>query len=573
MHFKLDRQVVPVLAIVAIAGCATAATQTGSSGSGAQTTSAAITAADLRHRLFIYADDSMMGRKAGTEGNNKATTYIANELRKMGMQPGGENGTYFQNVPLLHLQASRTKPIVVDGRNFMPTKDYIGRTPKVFNNVQAIYGGVFGEASMIAPELAAGKVVVLSVPKDENGKPKWSGTRQPSSGRYRTAHSVAIVGMDGMLASDWIPLMEEGGDVLNDPANPPDLSQLGMQLGFLYVSNTLAEAMMGGPLASLAPGTAGRTIGGGMGYDTTRVTARNVIGIVPGSDEKLKGQYVAIGAHNDHVGMTAAHADHDSLKAFNMAALPHGADSVPREMNATRTAEFRRILDSLRRVNKPKRDSVYNGADDDGSGSMSVLEIAEAFQKAATKPKRSLIFVWHTGEELGLFGSEYFTDHPTVPRDSIVAQFNMDMVGRGGASNIVGKDKDGKEITGGPDYVQLVGSRRLSTELGNLVEEVNMKQAMPLKFDYSIDANGHPANIYCRSDHYSYARYGIPVTFFTTGGHSDYHQLTDEPQYIEYDHMTRVALLVKNATERVANLDHRVVVDKPKPDPKDPCKQ
>lgn len=189
MHFRLDRQLVPVLAIVAIAGCATAATQGGSSGSGNQTTSAAITAADLRHRLFIYADDSMMGRKAGTEGNNKATTYIANELRKMGMQPGGENGTYFQNVPLLHLQASRTKPIIVDGRNFMPTKDYIGRTPKVFGNVQAIYGGVFGEASMIAPEMAAGKIVVLSVPKDAAGKPKWSGTRQPSSGRYRTAHS------------------------------------------------------------------------------------------------------------------------------------------------------------------------------------------------------------------------------------------------------------------------------------------------------------------------------------------------------------------------------------------------
>ena len=569
-HQRFPRRLASAFTIAVAAGCATA-TQTGQAPSGP--TSAAITAADLRHRLFIYADDSMMGRKAGTEGNMKATAYIASELQRMGVQPGGENGTYFQNVPLLHLQASKTKPIIVDGRSFLPAKDYIGRTPKMFDNVQAIYGGVFGEASMIPPEAATGKVVVLAVPKDAAGKPKWSGTRQPSSSRYRTAHSVAIVGMDGMAPSDWIPLMEEGGDVLNDPANPPDLSMMAMQLGFLYVSNAMAEAMMGGSLASMQPGQAGRVIGGGMGYDTTRVIARNVIGIIPGSDPKLKGQYVAIGAHNDHVGMTAAKADHDSVKAFNIVALPQGADSIPREMTPPRVAEFTRILDSLRKVHKPKLDSVYNGADDDGSGSVSVLEIAEAFQRAGTRPKRSLIFVWHTGEELGLFGSEYFTDHPTVPRDSIVAQLNMDMVGRGGAKDLVGRTSDGKDIWGGPDYVQLVGSRRLSTELGDLIEDVNGKQAAPLRFDYSIDANGHPANIYCRSDHYSYARYGIPITFFTTGGHADYHQLTDEPQYIEYDHMQRVASLVKSAAERIANLDHRIVVDKPKPDPKGRCVQ
>ena len=244
-------------------------------------------------------------------------------------------------------------------------------------------------------------------------------------------------------------------------------------------------------------------------------------------------------------------------------------------MTPARTADFNRVLDSLRRAHNNARtmDSVFNGADDDGSGTVSVLEIAEAFQKATTRPKRSLIFVWHTGEELGLYGSEYFTDHPTIPRDSIVAQLNMDMVGRGGAADLVGRTIDGKDIWGGPDYLQLVGSRRLSTELGNLIEDVNLKQAKPLKFDYSIDANGHPQEIYCRSDHYSYARYGIPITFFTTGGHADYHQLTDEPQYIEYDHMARIATLVHDAALRVANLDHRIVVDKPKPDPHGVCKQ
>ena len=578
MHYRIERRVAPMLAAAAIAGCASGATPSSSApttGTATSTTSAAITPADLRHRLYSYADDSMMGRKAGTPGNDKATQYIANELRRMGVQPGGENGTYFQTVPILHLTASRTKPITVNGRNFLPARDYIGRTPKNFENVQAIYGGVFGEASMITPQQAEGKVVVLSVPKDAMGRPKWSGTRQPSTGRYRAAHSVAIVGMDGMSRSDWEPLMEDGYDFLNDPADPVDLSEMSRYVGFLYVTNAMGEAMMGGSLATMAPGTPGRMIGGAMGYDTTRVTARNVVGIIPGGDPSLRGQFVAIGAHNDHVGMTSATAEHDSLKAFNIVALPQGADSVAREMTPARTAEFNRILDSLRRAhnNVRRTDSVYNGADDDGSGTVSVLEIAEAFQKAETRPKRSLIFVWHTGEELGLFGSQYFTDHPTVPRDSIVAQLNMDMVGRGGPGNLVGRTIDGKDIWGNPDYLQLVGSRRLSTELGNLIEEVNAREAKPLQFDYSIDANNHPANIYCRSDHYSYARYGIPITFFTTGGHADYHQLTDEPQYIEYDHMARVATLVHDAALRVANLDHRVVVDKPKPDPRGECKQ
>ena len=578
MYHRFDRRIAMTLAAAALAACATTSTPTsGTPTTGASSTMAAITAADLRHRVYIYADDSMAGRKAGTPGNDKATQYIADELRRMGMQPGGENGTYFQRVPMLNLIASRTKPIIVDGKNFMPAKDYIGRTPKTFNNVQAIYGGVFGEPSMLVPEQATGKVVVLSVPKDAAGKPRWSGTRQPSTGRFRTAHSVAIVGFDGMTPADWMPLMEEGYPFLDDPSQPAiDFSDMFGPVGFLYVSGAMGDAMMGGSLASMAPGTLGRYIGGGMGFDTTRTAGRNVIGIIPGSDPALRGQFVAIGAHNDHVGMSPVKEEHDSLKAFNIVARPWGADSTaPREMTPARTAEFNRVLDSLRRAhnNARKIDSVFNGADDDASGSMSVLEIAEAFQKASTRPKRSLIFVCHTAEELGLNGSQYITDHPTIPRDSIVAQLNMDMVGRGGPGNLVGRTKEGADIWGSPDYVQLVGSRRLSTELGNLVEEVNTRQAKPLKFDYSIDANGHPQYIYCRSDHYSYARYGIPITFFTTGGHADYHQLTDEPQYIEYDHMQRIAQLVHDAAARVANLDHRIVVDKPKPDPKGQCVQ
>jgi Zn-dependent M28 family amino/carboxypeptidase len=197
---------------------------------------------------------------------------------------------------------------------------------------------------------------------------------------------------------------------------------------------------------------------------------------------------------------------------------------------------------------------------------VSILEIAEAFAKGPVKPKRSLIFIWQMGEEKGLWGSQWFTNHPTVPRDSIVADLNMDMVGRGEASDVTGKSKEGDELRGAPNYVQLVGSRRLSTELGDIAEAVNTTQPTPFRFDYSMDANGHPQNIYCRSDHANYARYGIPVIFFTTGGHADYHQVTDEPQYIRYQHMANVDKLVYDIALHVADLDHRVAVDKAHPD-------
>ena len=134
-------------------------------------------------------------------------------------------------------------------------------------------------------------------------------------------------------------------------------------------------------------------------------------------------------------------------------------------------------------------------------GSVALLEIAESVAKAGPKPRRSLLFIWHTGEEEGLFGSRYFTDNPTVPRDSIVAEINVDMIGRGDSGDIEG---------GGPGYIQVIGSRRLSTELGDLVEKVNTDSGFGLKFDYQFDAPGHPQQYYCRSDHYMYARFGIP---------------------------------------------------------------
>ena len=283
-----------------------------------------------------------------------------------------------------------------------------------------------------------------------------------------------------------------------------------------------------------------------------------------GSDPALRNEYVAIGAHNDHIGVAARPVDHDSIWAYNHVVRPMGAESPARPATAEEQARIGAILDSLRALGHDYPDSIYNGADDDGSGTVTMLEIAEAFAHAPQKPRRSILFVWHTGEEKGLYGSDYFTRHPTVPRDSIVAQLNLDMVGRGKAQDVAG---------GGPSYLQLLGSRRLSTELGDLVESVNTRGDYGFAFDYDYDANGHPQQYYCRSDHYMYARYGIPIVFFTTGSHQDYHQLTDEPQYIDYDKMARIGRFVMDVAQTVANLDHRVVVDKPKPDPEGRCVQ
>jgi hypothetical protein len=345
----------------------------------------------------------------------------------------------------------------------------------------------------------------------------------------------------------------------------------------LFVTRDAGARFFGAPLDGLAPGAAGRPadLDVRISLGPVRYPLRNVVAVLPGSDPALRGQYVAVGAHNDHVGVAGRAVDHDSLRLFNKVVRPGGAEDEGKQATPAQQAQVNADLAAWRAAhpNSARPDSIFNGADDDGSGSVTVLEVAERLASLPTRPKRSVLFVWHTGEEKGLWGSEWYTDHPTVPRDSIVAQLNIDMVGRGAATDVTGETKEGAPVRGGPNYVQLVGSRRLSTELGDLIETVNRDSKLGLAFDYSMDANGHPMNIYCRSDHYNYARYGIPVVFFTTGGHSDYHQVSDEPQYVDYGRMARVGNLVADAAVRVADLGHRVAVDKPKPDPKGRCQQ
>jgi len=527
-------------------------------------TQTAITPADLMTRLYIYSDDSMMGRMAGTEYNLKATAYIAAEVKRMRLQPAGDSGSYFQNVPLVKRQLDSNASLSVEGMTFRPWEQFVPRDPGVatraFDGAQTVYAGVLGDSTQLTGEQAAGKFVVLSIRRGPNLPPSAQVNRGALLARYRGAAGIAVVALE-TFPPQAINFFRSPQTTLKDTQGPADTTSLPL---YIYVSSAGAQTLMGAPLDSLKPGAPGKIVHGSVSFNETAAPARNVVAILPGSDPTLKGEYVAIGAHNDHVGFDSEPVDHDSIRAYNDALRKLQLASPGQRITPDQIQQIHVNVDSLHRLHAARRDSIFNGADDDGSGTTAVLEIAEAFAGAKVKPKRSLIFVWHTGEELGLFGSQYFTDHPTVTRDSIVAQLNMDMVGRGRAD-----DENG----GGPGYLQLIGTRRLSTELGDLIETVNKARAQPFTFDYQFDATGHPEQYYCRSDHYMYARYGIPIAFFTTGNHRDYHQVTDEPEYIDYDKLAHVAQFVHDVAASVANLDHRVVVDKPKPDPHGNCVQ
>jgi Zn-dependent M28 family amino/carboxypeptidase len=248
---------------------------------------------------------------------------------------------------------------------------------------------------------------------------------------------------------------------------------------------------------------------------TETIPTQNVVAVWEGSDPVLKNEYVALGAHYDHVGI----------------GLPVNGDAI------------------------------YNGADDDGSGTTALLDMAEALAKAPTRPKRSVLFVWHCGEEKGLWGSRYFTEYPTIPLNQVVAQLNIDMIGR---SKKEGDTNDRNKSLTGPNDVYVIGSTMMSTELGALLDTVN-KSFLNLGFDKRYDDPGDPNRFFYRSDHFNYARKGIPIIFFFDGEHEDYHRPGDSPDKIDYEKMEKITRTVYTMMWEVAGLAARPKVDKPLP--------
>ncbi len=548
-------------------------------------TVAAITACDLMTRLYIYAADSLRGREAGTPDIIRATAYIEREVRRLGLLPAGDNGTYFQSMPVTARVLSQASAITAGGKTFHPGPDFTANAAADRTaSGDVIFGGTQGDTTnALSADDANGKIVVMLAGAGGGGRGGRGGGRGGAANNP-LAGAAAIVTVNALIGVPRLQFvlndtMQNEGRAKYAAANPAPANAAGGRGGrggaagpaplAVTVSPAVASAMLGKPVSSAVRGDKGGAATIDIKGNVVAQPTRSVVAILPGTDPKLRSEYIVIGAHSDHIGMSNTNppVEHDSLKAYNMIARVEGADSRGAQPpTPEQWVRINAIKDSLRKIYPARLDSVSNGADDDGSGSVSILEIAEAFAKGPVKPKRSLIFIWQTGEEKGLWGSQYWTNHPTVPLSAVVADLNLDMVGRGAATDVTGRDINDKELAGAENYLQLVGSRRLSTELGDIAEQVSAAQPMPFKFDYSMDANGHTQNIYCRSDHANYARYGIPVIFFTTGGHADYHQVTDEPEYIQYEHMARVDKLVYDIALKVGNLDHRVVVDKAKPD-------
>jgi Peptidase family M28 len=553
-----------------------------------QPTTAAITADDLRTRLFIFSDDSMQGRLLGSKGNAEGVAYIADAFKRFGLEPAGDDSSFFQTVPVVGQAVDTTVTIAVNDTPLRAGVDYLLRTPiqpfplRSVDEKRVIFAGDWADSlHRLPPARAAGRVVLLWSSTQPPQNPPGIPNRQLVESAYATAAAVLVVGLDSIPAETRAQFSEGTFPFVRS-------ADTATTAAYAYVTGHAAEELLGKPLEKAQVGDSGRVVTGALRMRDVPIDfaypARNVVAILPGSDPALRGEYVAIGAHNDHIGTTSdplTDLHHpvpdDSEYVVNHLFRQSGADDRSPTLTAAQADRVNAILARVRAAShgaSARIDSVFNGADDDGSGSVTLVEIAQYLASLPVRPKRSILFVSHVGEEWGLYGSQYFTDYPTVPRDSIVAQLNIDMIGRGDSSDVTGYKKGMQQrIHGNPDYLQLVGSRRLSTELGNLAEQVNTEDHHRLDFDYSLDANGHEQQIYCRSDHYSYARYGIPIIFFTTGGHADYHQVTDEPQYIDYDHMARVANFIADLTRHVADLDHRPVVDHPRPDPFGSCQQ
>jgi len=566
-------------------------------------TSATISEADLMSRLYVFADDSMEGRNAPLASNARGAAYIVRELQRLKIAPAGLLGSYIQALPYVQRSLSPRTSLMVNGMPLTLGTDFTvssrGAT-RIIDSAAVIFGGVTSNADqMILPEWANNRFVIVMppppAPDAANGPARGGGAGGAGGGGGRGgAGAVAIPVNAGTRYANAAAIATVVPDVNNPPATGGfggrgggggrggaagpvnvlnDLSAPRVAAQF-YITPAAAAKLLGRPVEGAGPGTMGGPTSATIFYDDTDIPfAQNVLAIIPGSDPVLRNEYVVISAHNDHVGITnptpqgvSTAVDHDSLRAARLALLRmqmQGGELVANAPGATVNVN----LDSLRRIRPPKRDSIRNGADDDGSGSMAVLEIAEAIAAMPVKPKRSTIFAWWTAEEDGLVGSRWWTDNPTVPLNQVVTNINMDMIGRGRAEDVPG---------GGPDYLGYLGANRLATVLDDRVQAINKGQKNPLRldnrFDWPITWPGYN-NIYGRSDHAMFSRYNIPIVFFFTGLHADYHQVTDEPQYIDYPHYSRIVNFVKDLTIDVANLPQRPKVDRSGAIPPRPIKQ
>lgn len=502
-----------------------------------------ITAEQLKDYLYYVASDEMEGRDTPSRGLDLTAKFIALNLKRWGFKPAGDDGGFLQKIALSRDVVDAEKSALeIGGQTFAFGEDFLriggdgaARAPLVFGkdgwfvkskNIDALAGvDVRGKILVLYSEGFNRNVLTPFPagvkPEDlagEQGK-DWA---DPAT----YAKQKGAVGIVVISSPELQPKWEQTKVALARGGFYPEKfrgDDTDKTLPTLVVSQRVAEAVFPGTNRFSAAAELGKSASLNAASKWEVVDTHNVVAVWEGSDARLKSEMVAIGAHYDHVGT---------------------------------------------RPNAKGEDKIWNGADDDGSGTVAVLAMAETFSKSAKRPKRSVLFVWHAGEEKGLWGSRYFNKYPTVDIKNVVAQLNIDMIGRSkNPANVIPCDKTDKpcnDDVSAADEIYVIGSQMMSSTLGALTRDIN-DSFLKLKYNYKYDDPKDPNRFFFRSDHFNYAVNGIPIVFWFDGVHEDYHGADDEAEKIDYAKMERVSRTIFLTLWEIADLKVRPAVDRQLP--------
>lgn len=504
-----------------------------------------ITASQLRDYLTFISSDSLEGRDTPSRGLDIAAQFLALNLSRWGFKPAGDAGSYFQKIALTSdvVDKEQTK-VSLNGQPLTLGEHYLPFSGTLDANAPMVFAGNgwFVKSKNIDGYRgidARGKIAIIFGPPA--GLPRGI-TRQDLQGtrgvdymnsfEYAEKQGVAalVIIPDFQFIANWernrIRMLDRGILAVEKFQTPQQRAVAGL-IASPQLANTLFQGERANATALFESAYGEQTVEPFelrpekklaitvRRQSSAATSTQNVVAVFEGSDPVLKNEYVALGAHYDHVGV-----------------------GIP--------------------VNG---DGIYNGADDDGSGTTALLAIAEALAHTTLRPKRSVLFVWHAGEEKGLWGSRYFTENPTVALDKIVTQINLDMIGR---SKQEGDTNPRNTTLSGPNGIYVIGSKMMSTELGAITEAVN-RGYLNLTYDYRFDDPADPNRYFFRSDHINYARKGIPIVFFFDGEHVDYHRPSDSVEKIDFQKMEKITRTIHMTMWEIADRATRPVVDKQLP--------
>lgn len=494
----------------------------------------------LRKTVEVLSADQLRGRDTPSPGLDAAGRFIADSLASTLARPAGEVGSYFQGVPIRQLTIDpKGTTVTFGGQTFRHGEDFIAIIPPKPGKIAVTGGLVFVSHGWIVKAKGIdpykgldlkGKVVVVCptspkglVAEDMTG-PVGSTWSDPISAiKSRGAAGVILspafhnlVGWQQTRLSD----VKRGravfpNDDLSQDLGLPAIIASPRLLSALFDGESISAAEVFNGVATREP-PASRALSDSKIFTAQfvikerRTSARNVIAMIPGTDPVLKHEVVAVGAHLDHIGLS-------------------------REVAG---------------------DSIYNGADDNASGCAALLAVAKALSKGP-RPRRSVLFIWHCGEEKGNMGSLYFVDHPTVDLKKVVAYVNVDMVGR--SKRPGDKDPLSQDLSAA-DTLYALGPKVFSRDLDALVAQAASRSGM--KLDSKFDSLNDPNQLMFRSDQTSYGAKGIPFVFFYGGEHRDYHQPSDSAEKLDYEKLALASRLIMETVRAVANEPQRPRMDR-----------